>query len=80
MKTTASKQCFALKGATLAWMKFYVDKKSNTVRVHGAAGCASYTDRTMAADEARKIWRELLADGWEQRPASEAPRDWWFWN
>ena len=61
-------------------MKFRVDGGKGLVEVHGTQGAASYINKTMHLAEARQLWRELKAEGWEERPAAEAPRDWWFWN
>jgi hypothetical protein len=71
---------FALKAAAQTWMKFRVSPGKGTAEVHGTRGAASYINRIMDLDEARRLWRELKAEGWEERPAAEAPRDWWFWN
>ena len=60
-----------LKGkGKLSWAAFQVD--SDTVRVIALIGCASYIDRDMNMDEARRKYRELTECGWApQTPPTE---------
>lgn len=55
--------------------------RGDSVYVHGPQGAASYIDREMPKEEARRLYADLRKEGYEPCDAKAAPsRLWWFWN
>jgi len=44
----------------------FVVKSESIVRVKALTGVASYIDRDMTREEARKVWKNLISRGWKQ--------------
>lgn len=68
----------ALKYSFCCWLRFTVN--GDQVHVHGPIGAASYIDKKMTREEARKIYREYRADGYAEVADREVPSNWSFWN
>ena len=64
------------KDSTAAYMKFRPGPEG--VYVHGPRTWASYIDKVMPLDESRKLWRDLVSEGYHRVDPASAPRDWWF--
>lgn len=80
MKTQIRQRQFALQyqDSCISFCKYTVDLKKGTVKIHGCWMAASYVDKTVTIEEARKDWKDKLKDGFHPIDYQNAPRDWWF--
>lgn len=60
--------------AELLWA-WFVPAGEDKMRVTALLGAASYIDRDMSSEEARKVWKRLTGKGWKQVGLSVAKRE-----